>query len=434
MATTIDLGCVVPVGKGDWNSSTTYERTNLVRHNSAAWVCKVATSTNVEPRDGSTDWYLLVADTTAVQSVNGQTGAVEIVTGDGCYNSATFSGTKLTLGITNGGTKTVDLSTGSFLVDGDTSTTSAANKIPKAYSSGKIDVGFIPNASTTARGAVQLSSSTSSTSTTLAATPSAVRLAYNLANTANTAANTASTNASTALDKANEALAAVEDVEVPAATETVAGIVKLSNAYNSNDSTVAATAWAVQALYKAVVNGAFHYDTALTFNKDTEYEYENGLPLMWAMYNYRNDQILGIKGGRDWMYNPCVLLYGNNIADTDDQSDYKGSVLLMARDANSESTQNYMFLHPGRVTPTTGGGRLISGSDVNIYYCDNNNNPSTGIWLPGGGSWVVMYWRSNTTSNYGNIEVWCGTMAGGTQVAIHANNTRTWAIAIKFLD
>lgn len=434
MATIIDLGCVVPVGKGDWNASTTYERTNLVRHNSAAWVCSVATSTGVEPTDGSTDWYLLVADTTAVQSVNGQTGAVQIVTGDGCLNGASFSGTKLTFSTKSGGTVTVDLSTGSFLVDGDTSTSAAANKIPKAYSSGKIDVGYLPNASTSARGAVQLSSSTSSTSTTLAATPSAVRAAYNLANTANTAASTASNNASTALDKANEALAAVEEVEVPAATETVAGIVKLSNAYNSNDATVAATSWAVQALYKAIVNGAFHYDTALTFNKDTEYEYENGLPLMWAMYNYRNDQILGIKGGRDWMYNPSVLLYGNNMADADDQSEYKGSILLIARDSNGEPSQNYMYLHPGRTTPTATSGRLISGGDLFIYYCDNNNAASTGIWLPGGGSWTVMYWRVNNTGNYGNVDVWCGTMAGGSQVAPHHSNTRAWAIAIKYQD
>ena len=51
MATQIDLGAVVPIGKGDWNSSTTYERTNVVRHNSTAWVCKVATSTGVEPSE-----------------------------------------------------------------------------------------------------------------------------------------------------------------------------------------------------------------------------------------------------------------------------------------------------------------------------------------------------------------------------------------------
>lgn len=78
MASQIDLGAVVPIGKGDWNSSTTYERTNIVRHNSTAWVCKVATSTGVEPSEDSSDWYLLVRDTSSVTSVNGMRGDVNI--------------------------------------------------------------------------------------------------------------------------------------------------------------------------------------------------------------------------------------------------------------------------------------------------------------------------------------------------------------------
>ena len=78
MASQIDLGAVVPIGKGDWNSSTTYERANIVRHNSTAWICKVATSTGVEPTESSSDWYLLVKDTSSVTSVNGMTGDVNI--------------------------------------------------------------------------------------------------------------------------------------------------------------------------------------------------------------------------------------------------------------------------------------------------------------------------------------------------------------------
>lgn len=437
MATIIDLGCVVPVGKGDWNASTTYERTNLVRHNSAAWVCSVATSTGVEPTDGSTDWYLLVADTTAVQSVNGQTGAVQIVTGDGCLNGATFNGTTITFSNKSGGTVAIDLSTGSFLVDGDTSTSAAANKIPKAYSSGKIDVGYLPNASTSARGAVQLSSSTSSTSTTLAATPSAVRAAYNLANTANSAASTASTNASTALDKANEALAAVEEVEVPAATETVAGIVKLSNAYNSNDATVAATSWAVQALYKAVQYGAFHYHTAISYDKDTEYEdtgVGNGLPFMWAMKNQKNTQMTGIRGGTDWRYCPSIFLYGSSMADEDDQSGFKGGLLLLARDTAGEANQNYVYIVPGEASVTLPAGRAVTGGDILFRYCDNNNAANTGMWTPDSGTWIVIYWRVNNSSGYGSVDYWFGELAGGTQIAPHTNGTRAWAVCIRKWD
>ena len=78
MATQIDLGAVVPIGKGDWNPSTTYERANIVRHNSVAWICKVATSLGVEPTETSSDWYLLVKDTSSVTSINGMRGDVTI--------------------------------------------------------------------------------------------------------------------------------------------------------------------------------------------------------------------------------------------------------------------------------------------------------------------------------------------------------------------
>lgn len=75
---TIDLGAVMMVPKGDWSRTVTYERNNLVRHNSAAWVCKVATSIGVEPTANAVDWYRLVEDSTGVSSVNGMTGDVTL--------------------------------------------------------------------------------------------------------------------------------------------------------------------------------------------------------------------------------------------------------------------------------------------------------------------------------------------------------------------
>ena len=78
MATQIDLGAVVPIGKGDWDIGTTYERANIVRHNSVAWICKVDTSLGVEPTEDSSDWYLLVKDTSSVTSVNGQRGDINL--------------------------------------------------------------------------------------------------------------------------------------------------------------------------------------------------------------------------------------------------------------------------------------------------------------------------------------------------------------------
>ena len=82
MSTQIDLGPVMSVPKGDWNANTTYERLNMVRHNSAAWICNVATSKGVEPTESSTDWYLQVKDTSAVTSVNGMKGDVVVKTAE----------------------------------------------------------------------------------------------------------------------------------------------------------------------------------------------------------------------------------------------------------------------------------------------------------------------------------------------------------------
>lgn len=78
MSTQIDLGPVLSIPKGDWNAATTYERLNIVRHNSSSWICNVATSKGVEPTEDSTDWYLQVKDTSSVTSVNGMKGDVVI--------------------------------------------------------------------------------------------------------------------------------------------------------------------------------------------------------------------------------------------------------------------------------------------------------------------------------------------------------------------
>ncbi|CAB4163074.1 Bacteriophage lambda, Stf, side tail fibre-repeat-2 [uncultured Caudovirales phage] len=84
---------------------------------------------------------------------------------------------------------------------GDITNIGVTSPITGGGSSGSVTIG-IDDATTSVKGAVQLSSSTSSTSTILAATPSAVKSAYDLATTANTAAGTAQTTADAAITKA----------------------------------------------------------------------------------------------------------------------------------------------------------------------------------------------------------------------------------------
>jgi len=88
---------------------------------------------------------------------------------------------------------------------GDITGITATSPLTGGGTSGAVTVG-IQSATTSQSGAVQLSDSTSTTSSVLAATPTAVKSAYDLANTANTAAGTAQTTANTANSTANAAI------------------------------------------------------------------------------------------------------------------------------------------------------------------------------------------------------------------------------------
>ncbi|WP_250393741.1 tail fiber protein [Escherichia coli] len=96
-----------------------------------------------------------------------------------------------------------------------------------------------PDASLTAKGFVQLSSATNSTSETLAATPKAVKAAYDLANGKYTAQD---------------------------ATTARKGLVQLSSATNSDSETLAATPKAVKAAYN-LANGKYTAQDATTARK-----------------------------------------------------------------------------------------------------------------------------------------------------------------------
>ena len=123
-----------------------------------------------------------------------------------------------------------------------------------------------PDASLTAKGFVQLSSATNSTSETLAATPKAVKAAYDLANGKYTAQDATTARKglvqlSSATNSTSETLAATPKAVKAAydlakgkytaqnATTTQKGLVQLSSATNSTSETLAATPKAVKAAY-----------------------------------------------------------------------------------------------------------------------------------------------------------------------------------------
>lgn len=120
-----------------------------------------------------------------------------------------------------------------------------------------------PAASTTVAGIVQLNSAINSTAENQAATPKAVKTAYDLANTGNTTANTAKSNAATAQTKADSAYTLASAANTTAnsakstaetdASTTVKGRVQLNSSVNSTVENQAATPKAVKIAYDLAV-------------------------------------------------------------------------------------------------------------------------------------------------------------------------------------
>ncbi|VGD56052.1 tail fiber protein [Klebsiella pneumoniae] len=110
----------------------------------------------------------------------------------------------------------------------------AAGKAPVSHTHPWSQITDVPAASLTVKGTVQLSSATNSTSETQAATPKAVKAAYDLA-------------AGKAPVSHTHPWSQITDV--PAASLTVKGTVQLSSATNSTSETQAATPKAVKAAY-----------------------------------------------------------------------------------------------------------------------------------------------------------------------------------------
>ncbi|HAO2962152.1 TPA: tail fiber protein [Escherichia coli] len=140
-----------------------------------------------------------------------------------------------------------------------------------------------PDASLTAKGFVQLSSATNSVSETQAATPKAVKAAYDLANGKYTAQDASTTRKglvqlSSATNSTSETQAATPKAVKAAydlanakytaqdATTAQKGLVQLSSATNSDSETLAATPKAVKAAYD-LANGKYTAQDATTAQK-----------------------------------------------------------------------------------------------------------------------------------------------------------------------
>ncbi|MEY8906926.1 phage tail protein [Escherichia coli] len=171
----------------------------------------------------------------------------------------------------------------------------AAEKAPSSHTHPWNQITGVPTASLTAKGITQLSSATNSTSEVLAATPKAVKAAYDLANGKYTAQDATTTQKgivqlSSDTNSTSETLAATpkavkaaydlaaekapsshthpwnQITGVPTASLTAKGITQLSSATNSTSEVLAATPKAVKAAYD-LANGKYTAQDATTTQK-----------------------------------------------------------------------------------------------------------------------------------------------------------------------
>ena len=175
-----------------------------------------------------------------------------------------------------------------------------------------------PDASTTGKGFVQLSSAINSTLENQAATPKAVKTAYDLANTANTTANTAKTNAATAQTKADRAYTLASTANTTAntakstaetdASTTVKGRVQLNSAVNSTVENQAATPKAVKTAYdlanKSVGIGQKWQNVKASRTTNTVYTNTTGKPI-YVYIQVFNDLYLSAT--------ECTLILGSGV-------------------------------------------------------------------------------------------------------------------------
>ncbi|HCP8778293.1 TPA: tail fiber protein [Escherichia coli] len=171
----------------------------------------------------------------------------------------------------------------------------AAGKAPSSHTHPWNQITGVPTASLTAKGITQLSSATNSTSEVLAATPKAVKAAYDLANGKYTAQDATTTQKgivqlSSDTNSTSETLAATpkavkaaydlaagkapsshthpwnQITGVPTASLTAKGITQLSSATDSTSEVLAATPKAVKAAYD-LANGKYTAQDATTTQK-----------------------------------------------------------------------------------------------------------------------------------------------------------------------
>ncbi|EFJ55820.1 phage tail fiber repeat protein [Escherichia coli MS 185-1] len=252
-----------------------------------------------------------------------------------------------------------------------------------------------PDASLTAKGFTQLSSATNSTSETLAATPKAVKAAYDLANGKYTAqdatiARKGLVQLSSATNSTSETLAATPKAVKAAydlangkytaqdATTARKGLIQLSSATNSDSETLAATPKAVKAAYD-LANGKYTAQDATTARK--------GLVQLNSAINSDSETLAAT---------PKAV-----------KSAYDNAEKRLQKDQNGADI-------PGKDTFTKNIGACRAYSGALSTEAGNWTTAQFIEWLDSRGAFNHPYWMCKCSWSYGNNKIitdtGCGTI------------------------
>ncbi|WP_136158881.1 tail fiber protein [Escherichia coli] len=252
-----------------------------------------------------------------------------------------------------------------------------------------------PDASLTAKGFTQLSSATNSTSETLAATPKAVKAAYDLANGKYTAQDATTARKglvqlSSATNSTSETLAATPKAVKAAydlangkytaqdATTARKGLVQLSSATNSDSETLAATPKAVKTAYD-LANGKYTAQDATTARK--------GLVQLNSAINSDSETLAAT---------PKAV-----------KSAYDNAEKRLQKDQNGADI-------PGKDTFTKNIGACRAYSGALSTEAGNWTTAQFIEWLDSRGAFNHPYWMCKCSWSYGNNKIitdtGCGTI------------------------
>ena len=255
-----------------------------------------------------------------------------------------------------------------------------------------------PDASLTAKGFTQLSSATNSTSETLAATPKAVKAAYDLANGKYTAQDATTARKglvqlSSATNSTSETLAATPKAVKAAydlangkytaqdATTARKGLVQLSSATNSDSETLAATPKAVKVAYD-LANGKYTAQDASTARK--------GLVQLSSATNSDSETLAAT---------PKAV-----------RSAYDNAEKRLQKDQNGADI-------PGKDTFTKNIGACRAYSGALSTEAGNWTTAQFIDWLESQGAFNHPYWMCKCSWSYGNNKIITDTDCGTIHLA-----------------